>query len=234
MRKNQYIKEINQYKNKLKKENQERFDEILLSLRYADINDQDAEEFTHHCLDLFLQAECEGIPIEEMLNTSDLDAFCQEFIKETKRGYSVWQKLYWQVNFIPIILLLFTAVWEMFAGYLLGEWAHGQMTLSVPVTISMVVDTLLVIVLVKVILQKRVLAVLDAENTKKDKKGTIALFLGFCLMTGIFLLSKFFLSHVLFHVNFLAFLGVVAVTYLLQWIVEGKWNQRGKQNHGKK
>lgn len=228
MRKKQYIKEINRYKRKLSKENQERFDIILLKIRYADVSDQDAEEFLHHSLDLFLQAEEEKVPVEQVLNTNDLDAFCRDFIDETKRGYSVWEKFYWQIHHFPLIILIFAGFWEMLAGYLFKDWFQGQMTLSVPVTVSMIVNTLLVLVLAKIILQEKVLLMLDVDDPKISKKVTVFIWLGFCLLTGAFVLSKLFLGQVVFTANFLGFVGVFGGICLLQWFVEGKWNQRGK------
>lgn len=224
MRTKQYIKEINQYRPKLSPENQEKFDEILLKLRFSRICDHDAEEFSHHCLDLFLQAEKEQIPIEEILNTSDLDAFCNEFIKETKQGYSFLQKLYWRFSTIPLVFLLFTGIWEMLIGYLSKAWFARQVTFLVPVTFSMVLDLILVLFLVDFLLNKSYFfsKIFNGPDKKKDRIATFGLFLGFVLLTGVFVISKLFFSQVLFSVNYLMFMATLGTICALQWFFENR------------
>lgn len=224
MRTKQYIKEINQYRPNLSPENQEKFDEILLKLRFSKLCDHDAEEFSHHCLDLFLQAEKDQIPIEDILNTSDLGTFCNEFIQETKQGYSFLQKLYWRFNTIPLILLLFTGIWEMLIGYLSNAWFERQVTFLAPVTVSMVLDVLLVLFLVDLLLNKTYFfsKIFNGTDKKKDRMATFGLFLGFVLLTGLFVISKLFFTQVLFSVNYLIFMGTLGTICALQWFLENR------------
>lgn len=224
MRTKQYIKEINQYRVNLSTENQEKFDEILLKIRFSNINNHNAEEFSHHCLDLFLQAEKQQIPIEEVLNTSDLDAFCNDFIEETKSSYTNLQKLYWRFSNIPIIIFLFTGIWEMLIGYLLKAWFHKQSAFAVPVTVSMLVNTLLVIILVDVLINRAYyfFCSFSGNDKRKSRIATFFLWLGFCTLTALFVLSKLYLSNILFSVNYLIFMGVLGCIIFIQMLFENR------------
>jgi len=224
MRTKQYIKEINKYSTQLSKENQEKFDVILLKIRFSNINDHDAEEFSHHCLDLFLRAEKTQAPIEEVLGASDLNAFCNEFIEETQDGYSFVQKLYWHINTLPIIVIMFTGIWEMLIGYLIKIWVKKQILFTVPVTLSMVVDTLIVIVVVTVLIRNSYyfFTVFNGDDKSKDRIATFLLWLGFCALTGLFVVSKLYLTRILFSVNYFVFMGVFGAILFLQHLVENR------------
>lgn len=220
----QYIEEINKYSRQLSKENQEKFDQILLKIRFSTINDHDAEEFSHHCLDLFLQAEKNQTPIEEVLGTRDLDDFCNDFIEETKSGYSYFQKLYWRVNMLPMILFLFTGVFEMLLGYLVRAWIKQDTFLTVPFTLSMLIDTLVVIIITAVMIKKTnyFYRIFNGNDKRKDRLVTFYLWLGSCAITGLFVVSKLFLPQILFTVNYLVFMGVLGTIWFVQHLVENR------------
>lgn len=224
MRTKQYIKEINKYRPNLSTENQEKFDEILLKIRFSNICNHDAEEFSHHCLDLFLQAELEKTPIEEVLNTTDLNAFCNDFIEETTRGYSFFQKLYWRMSNLPMIVFLFTGIFEMLSGYLIKAWVNKQALFTVPVTISMIVNLLFVIIVIDYLIHHSYYFynIFNGTDKKKDRIATICLWLGFCGLIGLFVLSKLFLGHILFYVNYLIFMGILGVFCILQMLFENR------------
>lgn len=224
MRTKQYIKEINKYRENLSKENQDKFDEILLKIRFSNICNHDAEEFSHHCLDLFLQAEKEQIPIEDVLNTHDINTFCNDFIEETKRGYSPLQKLYWRIGNLPFILFLFTGIWEMLIGYLIKAWVQKQTLFMVPVTLSMVVDFILVMILVDFLLNQSYFfhRIFNGTDKRKDRIATVCLWLGFCMLTALFVLSKLYLNYVLFHVNYFIFMAALGLLCLLQLFFENR------------
>lgn len=224
MRTNQYIKEINQYRSDLSEENQKKFDEILLKIRFSNICNHDAEEFSHHCLDLFLQAEKEQTLIEEVLNTTDISAFCSNFIEETKRGYSIFQKLYWRLSSLPIIIFLFTGIWEMLVGYLIKAWVSKETLFTVPITLSMIVDTLAVILLVDLLIHNSYYFcnIFNGADKKKDRILTVFLWLGFCGLTALFVISKLFLTSILFHLNYLIFMGILGLLCIVQNLVENR------------
>lgn len=223
MRTKQYIKEINNYVSKLTKENQEKFEFILLKIRFSRINDHDAEEFSHHCLDLFLTAEDKNIPVEDLLGNKDLEDFCNEFINETLKGYSWWEKLYWKINTLPLILLIYTGIYEMFIGYLLKSWIDNKFTFTIPVTLSMVANTIIILLLIHFLLNKvSYYYKATANNKKKDRLITFFMFLGFCFLIILFIVSKLALKVVLFKLNFLLFMGILGLICTLQHFLENR------------
>ncbi len=224
MKTKQYIKEVNKFINKLSKENEEKFENILFKIRFSNINDHDAEEFIHHCLDLFLQAEEKGIDVEEVLGNSDINSFCDEFISETIEGYSILEKVYWKISKLPIILIIFTGVFEMFVGQLIDSWVNKITLFTVSVTVSMLVNTIIVIILTNYLLSKiqYMYNIFNGEDKKKDRKITFLLWIGFCIITAIFVLTKLFLTNVLFEVNYLIFMGILITIYLIQYFFENK------------
>lgn len=224
MRTKQYIKEINKYSATLSKENQDKFNEILLKLRFAKIDNYEAEEFSHHCLDLFLQAEETNTPVEELLATDDINAFCEEFIFESQSGYSFLKKLYCKINYLPMILFIFTGIFEMLIGYLLKAWVHKQALLTVPVTLSMAVNTLIAICVTYILFNKTyyLYKIFNCGDKKKDRLATIMLWLAFCMLTAIFILTKLFLPQVLFSLNYLIFMSVLGVVLIIQHLLNNR------------
>jgi len=224
MKTKQYIKEVNKFIGKLSKENEEKFENILFKVRFSNINDHDAEEFIHHCLDLFLQAEERGIEVEEVLGNSDINSFCNEFISETIGGYSTLEKVYWKISKLPIILIIFTGVFEMFIGQLIKGWVNKTTLFTVSVTVSMLVNTVLVIIITNYLLSNipYMNKVFNEDNKKTDRKITFLLWIGFCGLTAIFVLTKLFLTKVLFEVNYLIFMGILIIIYLIQYFLENR------------
>lgn len=228
MRTRQYIKEINKFSGELNETNKEKFDEILLKIRYSDINNHDAEEFSHHCLDLFLLAEKEKIPVEEVIGTSDLKLFCEEFISETRNGYSKWMKIYWKINLIPLVVFIFTGIYEMLVGYLIKEWVNKTAVLTVPVTLSMLVNTLIAIGIAYFVLSKipALSKPTDKKTKKEERKEMFLQWLFLCLffsgLIGIFVLSKLFLTVALFEMNYIVFMGVLGIILFAQNYFENK------------
>lgn len=224
MRTNQYIKEINQYSTKLSDKNHALFDEILLKLRFASINNHDAEEFSHHCLALFLQAEETGMPVEELLGTQDINAFCEEFIQESRKNYSFLQKMYWKINYLPLVIFVFTGIFEMLIGYLLKAWVQGQWSFVVPVTVSMLVNTLAAGAVIYILFHKIncVSQALGGQDRKKDVLATVLLWLSFCGMTLFFVLTKLFLTDILFRVHYIFFMGILIAILSVQHVFDNR------------
>lgn len=224
MRTKDYIKEINKYMEQLSKENEEKFTEILLKIRFSDINAHDAEEFSHHCLDIFLQAEKEQVPVETLLNTDDLDEFCSEYITETRSGYSFFQKYYLKVSMVPLIIFIFLGIWEMLGKYVVKAWGHKHLFVSIPVTLSMIINTMLVIIAITLLIKKTYYfnAVFNSDNKKNDRIATFLLWAANCLLIGIFVVSKLLFTQVLFSINYLVFMGFLGALCLIQHLYENK------------
>lgn len=226
MRTNQYIKEINKFSQQLSEDNQSKLNKIVLKLRFSKIEDKQAEEFGHHCLDLFLQAEEEQKTIEEIIGTTDIEKFCDEFIKETKENYSVFEKLYLRIKYLPLVLLIFTGIFEMFVGTMVRNLLDSGFSLSIPITISIIVDTVIAYIFLHVFLSKIniIFEILNENNAKQNRMLNVLLLIFYMIMIGIFVLSKLFLRTVLFHINFLVFMIIVGAVCIAQYYFDEHGN----------
>ncbi len=216
------IEEMNKYSSDLNEQHQKIFDEILLKIRFSDLDEHDAEEFSHHCLNLFLQAEKENKSIKEILGTDDVSAFCNEYITEVKRNYHFMKKMYLKIKYIPMMLLIFS-FWEIGVGSIFPKWIKERtFIMEAPITISTVVSTIFMILMVYLALHyiPKISFELNHGSKKQDHKWTFIFFLIFVLTTTFFVVSKLLFRQVLFTLNYLVFLALFGTIYALQYIIE--------------
>lgn len=82
------IKQLNKASENLSKENKIIFSDIVVYIRMSNIKIKDAEEFLQQILDSFLNAEEQGVSIENMLGTSDIKHYCEEIVTTYKSTYN--------------------------------------------------------------------------------------------------------------------------------------------------
>lgn len=224
MKRRKLMKEMARYSNELTEENHKLFDKILLTIRFSNLSETDAEEFSHHCLNLFLQAQQEGIPVKRILGTEDIDAFCEEYIEQVYGSYSLLKKILLKVSYIPMILLLFTGFFGMFVNILLPVWiAQKAFTFHVAIPLSLVINTIFAIVVVYAVVNKldQWLLAWDDMEKKQKRKWTFYLWAGNVLVIATFVLSGFYLRQILFQINVLLFsLVCVFLDRLLDYVSE--------------
>ncbi|MDD7793102.1 hypothetical protein [Clostridium sp. 'White wine YQ'] len=223
MKTNDLIKEMNEYGPKLNEENQALFDEIMLKIRFSKLQEQDAEEFNHHCLSLFIQAEKEGKDIKTVLGTDNIDEFCNEYIREVRGNYSLLKKIVLASTIIPLVMAIFTGVWEMLFGYLIPLWVKDRtISFDVPITLSMIIDTIIAFLIIKLAIKTLPKAswILNHGSKKEDRKWTFIMFIvAFCTI-GIFVVTKLLFNQMLFNLNFIIYIIGIGIFYLLLKILE--------------
>ncbi len=227
MKRRKLIKETAYYSEKLTAENQKLFEKILLTIRYSRLSETDAEGFSHHCLNLFLQAEKEGVPVKTVLGTDDLDDFCADYIEQVYGAYSLPKKLLLKLYYIPEILFLFTGLFGMLLNLLIPSWIeYRKFTFDVGVPLSLVTNSILAIGVVSLVLHFMDRWILSWEELKKaqKRKWLFLLWGGNALIIGIFVLSIFYLNQIVFHVNFLVFLLVCVILDRLMCYASEKMN----------
>jgi hypothetical protein len=225
MKPNELIKEMNEYSSKLSEENQALFDEIMLKIRFSRLQEQDAEEFNHHCLSLFLQAEKEGKDIRIVLGTDDIDKFCNEYIEEVRGNYSLLKKIILVVTKITIVMGIFTGIWEMLFGYLIPLWIKEKViSFAVPVTVSMIIDTIIAFLAINLAIKTLPKAswILNHGSKKEDRKWTLRMYIVFVCTIGIFVISKLLFKQALFNINLFIYIIGDGVFYLLLKLLENK------------
>jgi len=83
------VKQLNESSKNLSKDNKKIFDEIIVYVRTSNIKTRDAEEFLQQILDSILNAENQGLSIEEVLGSSDIKGYCKEVINTYKESYNL-------------------------------------------------------------------------------------------------------------------------------------------------
>ncbi|NLK95785.1 MAG: hypothetical protein GX275_11480 [Clostridiales bacterium] len=219
MKTKKYIQETSKYMDKLNEENSEKFDEILFRIRFSKVNDNEAEEFIYHCLDVFLEAQNKEISVEEALGINNIDEFCNDFINETKKNYSLFEKVYYKLQYLPLMIIIFTGIWQMLFGKLIKIWIKDGFTFEVPITLSMVVNLILVMFAIDVIFNK-MYSICKWIDGKTNWKSFIVLWIFFTILMGIFVLSELFLNIVIINVNYLVFMGIFIAILIIQHFYE--------------
>jgi DNA-binding ferritin-like protein (Dps family) len=82
------IKQLNKASENLSEENKIIFTDIVVYIRMSNIKIKDAEEFLQQILDSFLNAEKQGVSIENVLGTSDIRHYCEEIVNTYKASYN--------------------------------------------------------------------------------------------------------------------------------------------------
>jgi len=82
------IKQLNEASENLSSENKIVFDDIVVYIRTSNIKTRDAEEFLQQILDSFLNAEQQGVSIEDVLGTADIKNYCDEIVNTYKSSYN--------------------------------------------------------------------------------------------------------------------------------------------------
>lgn len=227
MKTSQLIKEMNLYSEKLTNTNKALFDEILLKVRFSRIRERDAEEFSYYCLDLFLKAEEENCSVVELLGTSDISQFCNDYISGIRDNYNVYQKLYLRIRYIPMILLIFVGIWELLISYIIPNAVAGNgILLNIPVSLVHVIDFIYVMVLLEICLKHmaKISWELNHDDTKKANRKYFVIVFGFYLLTiAFFVVNKLLFTKVfLFHMNYLGFLLVVVTLMMIQYYYDNR------------
>lgn len=202
------------YSEKLTEANREIFDEILITTRFSNISEQDAEEFSYHCLDLFLQAEQDGVDIKTIMGTDDINVFCNDYVESIYKSYSLLKKAVLKLLYVPRILLIFAGFFGMFLSILLPIWIKERaLTFDVAVPFHLVLNSLIAIGIVYVALRYigKYSPKLDGIDKKQERKWDFIIWGGYLFMVGIFVLSRLYLKQVLFHINFIVFIIVCLI-----------------------
>ncbi len=228
MKAKQYLKEILKYEEQLSEENREKFDIILFKIRFAHIDENDGAEFLYHCMDLFLKAQENQILPEKMLGTYDLNQLCERYIQECRGKYSFFKRIYWEIFYIPIVLLIYLGIFEMGLEMIKYAREYG-FTYNVRVNTGMIINTLIVLMAVNLLLSNAKWIYMKFDNTNKIEKRKC--FFAFLLLMVLFilvsLLVKQHMQVYMFQVNYFIFVGVLVIVCILQRFME---NTDGKRN----
>lgn len=205
-------------KEELSADNREKFDIISLKIRFAHIDERDGNKFLNRCLDLFFEAEQKGILPEELLGTRDLESFCEDFIREARKEYSFLKRIYLEISYIPMVLLLYLGIFEMGPEMIL-YWSEFGFTHAVRVNTGMLINTFVVLMLINLLLSRFPSLYIKLNGTD-SRKCFFLLWLLLVLFIFVTVIVKQYMSVYMFRINYFIFVGVLLLICILQNILE--------------
>jgi hypothetical protein len=107
------VRNLNELKFGLKKENLKIFDDIIIYVRSKNISGENGEIILQELLDLFLHPDNLNKPISEIIGTTDYKKYLNSFIKEFKPKKLELIKAYW---YLPLILLIGIPFYDVIAN----------------------------------------------------------------------------------------------------------------------
>ncbi|MBK5239951.1 DUF1048 domain-containing protein [Clostridium sp.] len=104
------IKQLNKASENLSEENKIIFTDIVVYIRMSNIKIKDAEEFLQQILDSFLNAENQGVSIENVLGTSDIRHYCEEIVNTYKSSYKYLSRCSDYVMYAGSIIIILSII----------------------------------------------------------------------------------------------------------------------------
>lgn len=211
---NKLVKILNENMEKLNKEDQEVFEEIICNIRFESISEVDAEEFLQQLLDSALQAEKEGKSIKDVLGTDDIQKYCSEIIHEYKKRYPLWKQVLNYLSTALLILLIFTGFWELVLSVVTNSIAKKTLILDVNITVNTVVSYIIACFVTYI--SFKVLIKKAPKVMNNNVKSFLILFGMNVLLILFFVVSQLlFRKYILFNFNILYFAIIVPILYVI-------------------
>lgn len=134
---------------------------------------------------------------------------------------NIFKKVYEKVSMIPITLLVFAGIYEMFIGDLIRGVINGNVSWMIPVTQSMIIDTVITLLVIYFLMNGFPKSYKMLSNNKNTKWISTLILLMFVLTAIIlFIVGQLFLGKTLFYLNYLVFMGILFILCILQKIIE--------------
>ncbi|MFT5871511.1 MAG: DNA-binding ferritin-like protein (Dps family) [Clostridium sp.] len=104
------IIQLNKASENLSLENKSIFTDIVVYIRASNIKTRDAEEFLQQILDSFLNAEQQGVSIENMLGTPDIKHYCEEIVNTYKSSYNYLSRCSEYVMYTGMLIIILSII----------------------------------------------------------------------------------------------------------------------------
>lgn len=211
------IKQLNESSKNLSATNKEIFDRIVVYVRTSNIKTKDAEEFLQQILDSILNAEAQGLTVEEMLGTSDIKNYCEEIIQTYKSSYnllSLSSEYIMYTGIVLFVLSLITFTFDNISSVI--TYGIDNISFNLTIDLELLIETLLFIPLV-ILLLSYFRKTCFNKPTQQYKIKEFFIFwllssMSILLMVGIFLVVK---NMFLFNINIIIALFIGATLYFL-------------------
>lgn len=142
------------------------------------------------------------------------------------------KKMYDFVALIPITLFIYAGIYEMCFGNLLRGIINGNVSWIIPVTQTMVIDTIVTLILVFYLVNG--LPKCYKQLSENNKTKGFALFLliaSIAIAVFLFVFGKLYLNKVLFNVNYILFMVILLFICIIQKVLDNIVFTKKKINH---
>lgn len=144
----------------------------------------------------------------------------------------ILKKMYNIVALIPITLFIYAGIYEMCFGDLLRGIINGNASWIIPVTQTMVIDTVITLILVyylvngfpKFYKQLR-------ENNKTKGFALFLLIAGIAIAVFLFIFGKLYLNKILCNINYILFMVILLLICIIQKFFDNIVFTKKKINH---
>ncbi|MBU3182161.1 hypothetical protein [Clostridium psychrophilum] len=211
------IKQLNKASKNLSVENEKIFGDIVFYVRTSNIKTRDAEEFLQQILDSFLNAEKQGVSIENVLGTTDIKNYCKEIVATYKSSYT-YSSLFSEYIMYTGMIITILSIINYFTQNLEAIIKHGinHFTLILNFNLGIVLQFLLIgimIIAIMIYIKKSCFEETEKVSTKKE---FFKLWIISCLWISIMLACIIFLKEIfVFKLNIIIVLIVGIALYFI-------------------
>lgn len=209
------IKQLNKASENLSEENQIIFTDIVVYIRMSNIKIKDSEEFLQQILDSFLNAEKQGVSIENVLGTSDIKHYCDEIVNTYKSSYnylSLCSDYVMHAGSIILILSIINYISQNFIKII--KYGFKDFTFHLNFSLGMIFQYLLISLIIIVIFSYTKKTCFKQPVKSGKIKEFLKLWVVSCLWISIPFACMVFLDKILlFRFNIFIFLIIGLVLY---------------------
>ena len=211
------IKQLNKASENLSLENKSVFDNIVVYVRTSNIKTRDAEEFLQQILDSFLNAEQQGVSIENVLGTTDIKHYCEEIVDTYKSSYnysSLCSEYVMYTGMIITILLIFNYITQSVT--IISKYGVNNLTFYLNLNLGIISQFLIIgigIIAIMAYIKKNCFKETVKVSTKKE---FFKLWILSCLWIYIMIACVMFLNKILvFRVDIIIVLIIGIALYFI-------------------
>ncbi|WP_298839381.1 DUF1048 domain-containing protein [Clostridium sp.] len=210
------IKQLNKASENLSKESKSVFDDIVVYVRTSNIKTRDAEEFSQQILDSFLNAEQQGVSIEEVLGTTDIKHYCEEIVTTYKSSYnysSLCSEYVMYTGMIITILSIINYITQNLETII--KYGINDFTFYISFNLGIILQ-LLIIGITIITIMAYIKKSCFMEEVKVSKiKEFFKLWVIVCLWFGIMVACMFLRKILVFRLNIIIVLIVGIALYFI-------------------
>ena len=213
-------KQLNESVEKLSLENRQIFDDIIVFMRASNLKTRDIEEFLQLMLDSFLNAQQQGISVEDMLGTDDIRSYCKEIVATYKSTYSVLSRsgeYLMYSGIIIVILAVFGNFTKNFTILMSKSFEFNKFSFYsyIDFDFGMITEFLIAVTLFIALMDwlKKSCFIESVKGNQKKKNLKIPMLIIFiCIMNFI---SNFAEGYVFFSLNLFIVVIIGTMSYLI-------------------